>query len=58
MEVILEDGRRLHAKKTIIATGAWPSRLVNLTGVMEANAVAIGHIQLTDAEYAGYRLSY
>lgn len=34
-----------YAVKTVIATGAWPSRLVNLTGVMEANTVTIGYTQ-------------
>lgn len=53
--VCLEDGRVLRAEKTIIATGAWSSRLVNLEGIMRSNAVPIAYFKLTDEEYEKYK---
>lgn len=53
--IVLEDGRELRAQTTILATGAWSGRLVNLDGVMEAQAVGIAYVQLTLDEYAQYK---
>ena len=53
--VVLENGREILAEKTILATGAWSSRLVKLEGVMTANAVGIAYIKLTDEEYETYK---
>lgn len=53
--VVLEDGRDLRAQTTILATGAWSGWLVNLDGVMEAQAVGIAYIQLTPDEYEQYK---
>lgn len=53
--VILEDGRELRAQKTILATGAWSSRLVNLDQQMHANAVGIAYIKLSPEEYEEYK---
>ena len=53
--VVLEDGRELRAQKTIIATGAWSSRLVNLDHQMHANAVGIAYIKLSSEEYEKYK---
>lgn len=53
--VVLEDGRELRAEKTIIATGAWSSRLVNLDHQMHANAVGIAYIKLSPEEYEKYK---
>ena len=53
--VQLEDGRTFEAKKTILATGAWSSRLVKLDGVLSANAVGMAYIRLTDDEYEKYK---
>ena len=53
--VILEDGRELRAQKTILATGAWSSRLVNLDKQMHANAVGIAYIKLSLEEYEKYK---
>ena len=53
--VVLEDGRELRAQKTILATGAWSSRLVNLDQQMHANAVGIAYIRLSSEEYERYK---
>lgn len=53
--VVLEDGREFQAQKTILATGAWSSRLVNLDGILSANAVPIAYIKLTEGEMAKYK---
>jgi sarcosine oxidase/L-pipecolate oxidase len=53
--VILEDGREFHAPKTILAVGAWSSRLVQVNGILHANAVPIVYIRLTDGEMAKYK---
>lgn len=53
--VVLEDGRKIRACKTILAVGAWSSRLVNVSGILQANAVPIVYIRLTDGEMAKYR---
>ena len=53
--VVLEDGRELRAQKTILATGAWSSRLVNLNHQMHANAVGIAYIKLSPEEYEKYK---
>lgn len=53
--VILEDGRTIRASKTIIAAGAWSSRLVKLDGVLRANAVGIGYMRLSAEEYRQYK---
>lgn len=53
--VILEDGRELRTQKTILATGAWSSRLVNLDQQMHANAVGIAYIKLSPDEYERYK---
>ena len=53
--VVLEDGRELRAQKTILATGAWSSRLVNLSDQMHANAVGIAYIKLSPEEYEKYK---
>lgn len=53
--VTLEDGCTLKAEKIILATGAWSSRLVNLDGILRANAVSIAYIKLTDEEMERYK---
>lgn len=53
--VVLEDGKILRAAKTILATGAWTSRLVKIDGVLTANPVGIAYIKLTANEMAKYR---
>ena len=53
--VVMENGRQMLAERTILATGAWSSRLVKLEGVMTANAVGIAYIKLTDEEYETYK---
>ena len=53
--VVLEDGRELRAQKTILATGAWSSRLVKLDQQMHANAVGIAYIKLSPEEYEKYK---
>jgi sarcosine oxidase / L-pipecolate oxidase len=45
----------LQAERTILATGAWSSRLVNLEGTLEANAVRIAYIKLTEEELERYK---
>jgi sarcosine oxidase / L-pipecolate oxidase len=53
--VVLENGREFRAEKTILATGAWSSRLVKLDGILNANAVGIAYIKLTEEEHEKYR---
>lgn len=52
---VLEDGRELRAQKTILATGARSSRLVNLNHQMHANAVGIADVKLSLEEYERYK---
>lgn len=51
---MLEDGREIRAEKTILAVGAWGAKLVDLDGVLQANAVGIAYIKLTECEMAKY----
>ena len=53
--VVLDDGRALRAQTTVLATGAWSSRLVNLDHQMHANAVGIAYIKLSPEEYEKYK---
>ena len=53
--VVLEDERELRAQTTVLATGAWSSRLVNLDQQMHANAVGIAYIKLSPEEYEVYK---
>lgn len=53
--VELENGKRFEAQKTIIATGAWSSRLVKLDGLFTTNAVGIVYIKLTPEENDQYK---
>ncbi len=50
--VVLEDQRILRADKTIVATGAWSNRLVNLEQQMHARGVEVAYIDLTAQERA------
>ncbi|KAI1500048.1 hypothetical protein F5X99DRAFT_387400 [Biscogniauxia marginata] len=55
VSVVLGDGRKYQAEKTILVTGAWSSHLVNLDDVITANAVGIAYIKLTERDMVGYQ---
>ena len=57
--VIWDNGPELQAQKTILAIGAWSSRLVNLDQKTHANAINIAYIKLFSSrirEIPGHRL--
>lgn len=51
--VVLEGGREL--QKSVLATGAWSSRLVNLDQQMHASAVGLAYIRISSEEYEKYK---
>lgn len=53
--VLLEDGRNLTADLTLVAAGAWSSKLVYLEGLTLSSAIEVAWLKLTDDEVARWK---